>query len=200
MKKQRFLVLMLGVFIFFSACTTSTKPAESEKVTADSSALSPAKKPDYLGDCKKLYREVRLMDSVLLTQTEVVYESANKAIKAFTDFAYYCASDSLSPIYLIKTAQIARVINNIPQAKVVLEKCIDTYPNFNNRAAAIFLLAQLYDEATYLNDEHEARRLYQKIIDEYPKSEWAMNSKAAIKLLGKTDEEIIREFTKENRK
>ncbi len=200
MKKHAFLVLMLGVWIFFNACTSSTKPNDSEKGAADSTASSPVKKPDYLGDCKKLYGEVRLMDSVLLTQTEVVYETANKAIKAFTDFAYYCASDSLSPIYMINTAQIARVIDNIPQAKIVLDKCIDGYPNFNNRASAIFLLAQLYDEANYLNDEHEARKLYQKIIDEYPKSEWAMNSKAAIKLLGKTDEEIIKEFTKKNGK
>ncbi len=200
MKKQSSLILFLISTLVFSACTSTPPSSDATEKTQDSLAQTQTKKTDYLTDCKNLYKEVRFMDSVLLTQTEVVYESANKAIKAFTDFAYYCASDSLSPIYLIKTAQIARVINNIPQAKVVLEKCIETYPNFNNRAAAIFLLAQLYDDATYLNDEHEARRLYQKIIDEYPKSEWAMNAKAAIKLLGKTDEEIIREFTKKNAK
>lgn len=200
MKKFGVLVLFFAVLSSLSSCKNSSDTPESGKDMTESSKGISSEKPDYLSDCNKFYKEARFMDSVLLTQADVVYESANQAIKAFTDFAYYCVSDSLSPIYLIKTAQIARAINNIPQAKVVLDKCIETYPNFKNRAAAIFLLAQLYDEATYLNDEHEARRLYQKIIDEYPKSEWAMNSKAAIKLLGKTDEEIIREFTEGNKK
>jgi outer membrane protein assembly factor BamD (BamD/ComL family) len=200
MIKLNGLFFFLVVFVFLSDCTSSPAPVDSIGVGQDSGKQSPSQKVDYLSNCKHLYGEALHMDSVLLSQNEVVYESANKAIKAFTDFAYYCASDSLSPIYLIKTAQIARVIDNIPQAKIALEKCMDGYPNFNNRAAAIFLLAQLYDEATYLNDEHEARKLYQKIIEEYPKSEWAMNAKAAVKLLGKTDEEIIKEFTKKNGK
>ena len=130
MKNQARLILFLSVLIVFSACTSSPTSSDTTESTKDSLAPTQTKKADYLTDCKNLYKEVRFMDSVLLTQTEVVYESANKAIKAFTDFAYYCASDSLSPIYLIKTAQIARVINNIPQAKVVLEKMHRGLPEF----------------------------------------------------------------------
>ncbi len=199
MKKVFNIFLVLTSISVFSFCKNSTSSDEKTDVK-DGLISSTPQKVDYGDECRKLKSKALFMDSVLLSQTEVVYESANAAIKAFTEFANYCASDSASPVYLIKTAQIARVINNIPQAKVVLEKCIDAYPNFDNRAAAIFLLAQLYDEATYLNDEHEARRLYQKIIDEYPKSDWAFNAGAAIKLLGKTDEDIIKEFNKKNAK
>lgn len=139
------------------------------------------------------------MDSVLMTQTEVDKAKANEAIKAFTDFAYYCENDTLSPMFLIKTAQVARVINNIPQAKVVLDKCIETYPSFKNRPAAMFLLAQLYDERTYLNNEYEAERIYKQIIDEYPKSDWALSAKGAIQFIGKTDEEILKELKKKRK-
>lgn len=144
----------------------------------------------YANDCKKLFTDACYMDSILFSQTELDTISAQKAIIAFTEFANYCQTDSLSPIFLIKTAQVARAINNIPQAKVVLDKCVADYPNFKSRPAAIFLLAQLYDDNTYMNDENEAKRLYQKILDEYPESEWAMSAKGAIEFIGKSDIEI----------
>lgn len=85
-------------------------------------------------------------------------------------------------------------INNPNQAKVVLDRCISNYPKFKNKPAAIFMLAQLYDEQTLLNDETEAKKLYEQLIYEYPKSEWVSSAKAAIKLLGKSDEQIVNEF------
>jgi TolA-binding protein len=78
----------------------------------------------------------------------------------------------------------------------VLDKCIADYPSFKNRAAALFLLAQLYDEPGYLNDEQEAKKLYQKIIDEHPKSDWASSAKGALSFIGKSDQQIMEELKK----
>jgi outer membrane protein assembly factor BamD (BamD/ComL family) len=194
---RRFNCFVLFLVLTLFACNRQKNDEGKETHTAVQKADSNERHPkNYLSDCKKLYAEARRMDSILLTQTEVNNAVANKAIVAFTDFAYYCRTDSMRPIYLIKTAQVARAINNIPQAKLALDKCIEDHPSFNNRPAALFLLAQLYDEPTYLNDEHEARKLYQKIIDEHPKSDWAMSAKGAISLLGKSDEEIMKELKK----
>lgn len=181
MKKILVFVTMLGLVY---ACSNQSKE------TADSQ--NQQNKNHYFQDCKRLFNEAKYMDSVLFTQTELDTVSAQKAIIAFTEFANYCGSDSLSPMFLIKTAQVARAINNIPQAKIVLDKCVADYPNFNNRPAALFLLAQLYDDNNYMNDENEAKRLYQKIIDEYPKSDWAMSAKGAITYIGKSDDEIAK--------
>lgn len=189
---------MLPVLFLISACNPSGK-----EETAQSTALSGSQKTEgqrYLDACDSLRKEARYMDSVLLHAMDIVPATAGRAIKAFTGFAFHCVSDSMSPVYLIKTAQVARVINNIPQAKVALDRCIDTYPAFEQRPAAIFLLAQLYDEATYLNDEQEALKLYRRILDEYPKSEWVPAAESAIKFLGKSDEEIIKEFTAKQKK
>jgi outer membrane protein assembly factor BamD (BamD/ComL family) len=122
---------------------------------------------------------------------------ANKAIKAFTDYAYYCSNDTVTPIFLIKTAQVSVSINNIPQAKLALDKCINEHPKFKNMPAALFLLAQLYDdENSYLNNEEEAKRLYQKIIDEYPKSDMVPSAQGALALIGKTDKQLMEELKK----
>ena len=187
--------LVTSLFLF---CSCMSDVVSEEKSSVDSLSQTPEVVLSYTQNCTALYSEARKMDSILLGQTEVVNSSANAAMKAFTDFAYYCASDTLSPVFLIKTAQVARAVNNIPQAKVALEKCIENYPSFNNRAAAIFLLAQLYDEPTYLNNEHEAKKLYEQIISDYPKSDWAKSAKGAIQFLGKSDEEILEVLKKKS--
>jgi len=177
-------ILVFAFLILIISSCNNTASKENEKDQSQNGGLH------YLSDCKKFFNEARYMDSVLFTQTVIDTVSAQKAIIAFTQFANFCGSDTLSPIFLIKTAQVARAINNIPQAKIVLDKCIADYPNFENRPAALFLLGQLYDDNNYMNDENEAKRLYQKIIDEYPKSEWAASAKGAIAFIGKSDKEI----------
>lgn len=147
-------------------------------------------------DCNG-YKQLALKsDSVLLKALEVNETQAKTAIKDFTNFSYYCHTDSLAPIYLIKTAQVARSINNPKQAEVVLERCINNYPLFKDKPAAMFLLAQLYDEQGELNNESKAEELYNEIIRDYSKSVWAKSAKGALKFIGKSDEEIIKALNK----
>lgn len=189
----RFTLFVLTALFLFS-CSEEKKEAVAE-------TTSPAAVPasGFMADCNKLKRQAFRMDSILLGQTEMDEASAKKAIVAFTEFANGCENDTLVPVYLIKTAQVARAINNIPQAKIALDHCIATYTNFRDRPAAIFLMAQLYDEVTYLNDEQKARELYQKIIDEYPKSPWASSAKGALLFIGKSDREIMEELKRKQK-
>jgi predicted Zn-dependent protease len=189
-----FLILFTCLLLVSCSNQVSEKKVAEKEITTNDSTRRLSK--NFLADCLKLSVEAQHMDSILLNQTEMDSNAANKAIRAFTDFAFYCSSDTLSPVYLIKTAQVALAINNIPQAKVVLDKCIADYPNFKNRPAALFLLAQLYDERTYLNNEQEAKALYQKIIDEHPKSDWAQSAKGAIKFIGMSDNQIMEQLKK----
>lgn len=191
-KKTAFLGSVFFMMIIGSCSPPQAKDADAKEQKADSTQKSEA----GAADCKALFAEALRMDSILLHQTEVDQVAATKAIKAFADFCFYCHFDTMSPIYLVKTAQVARAIGNIPQAKVALDKCIEDYPSFRDRPAALFLLAQLYDEPTYLNDENEARKLYQKIIDDYPKSPWVISAKGAMAFLGQSDEQILRELKK----
>jgi TolA-binding protein len=178
---------LTAALLLFVACSSEKKKESAEEIT-------PAQK--NVIDCDSVKRLAMQSDSILLSQMEINEPSARRAIKAFADFANFCPTDSLSPIYLIKCAQVARAIKQVPQAKVVLEKCINDYPQFKDRPAAIFLLAQLYDEVTYLNNEQEAKRLYEQIISEYPKSDWAQSAQGALQFLGKSDAEILKELKK----
>jgi tetratricopeptide (TPR) repeat protein len=183
---RRCMGLSVALLVLSACSTPETKSTAEETVPAQKKVI----------DCDSIKRLALQSDSILLSQMEINEASARTAIKAFADFANFCPTDSLSPIYLIKCAQVARAIKQVPQAKVVLEKCINDYPQFKDRAAAMFLLAQLYDEVTYLNNEQEAKRLYEQILSEYPKSDWAQSAQGALLFLGKSDAEILKELKK----
>jgi tetratricopeptide (TPR) repeat protein len=188
MKKILFALLVaLIVFLLFYNCSSEHKEKSTEVKKDSTGVASP-----YTSNCAELFKKANHMDSVILNAIEANKQVGEDAIKAFMDFAYGCGNDSLAPVFLIKTAQIARSINNLPQAKISLEKCIADYPNFKDRGAAMFLLAQLYDDPKGLNDEERALEIYKEIEDSYPRTVWAANAGAAKLLLGKSDEEIIK--------
>jgi len=195
MLKKLLLIFALPVFIF--SCGEEKKKEEEKEYKGDLSNPSSVSNPkNYFNDCKKLFNEAQSLDSMLYATMELDRVLGNKAIKAFTDYAYYCSSDSLSPIFLIKTAQVAKAINSLDQAKFALENCIAKYPKFNGLPAAYFLLGQLYDDQNYMNNEAEAKRLYEELISKFPKSPEAESARGALKYIGKSDEDIMRDIKK----
>lgn len=185
------------IILLSTSCKTEEKPEDVNLNDAPSASVK--KLPEnYSSDCNEMYNEAKRLDSILLVSMDVKDDLAAEAITAFTGFGYYCSTYSLAPVYLIKSAQVARAVNNIPQAKKSLEFCISEFPEFRDRPAAMFLLAQLYDERTYLNNRDEAQRLYREIIEEYPGSDWAQSARGAMSMVGKSDEEIIRMLKKQN--
>ncbi len=195
--KQVFIFLFVAIIVFFLFYNCSGKKEETPQQSPATQIQSGGS--EITTNCRDLYLEALKHDSIILNATEVNTKVANAAIKAFADFSFHCKSDSLAPIYLLKAGQIATTINNMPQAQISYEKIINDFPNFKNRGAAMFLLAQLYDEQRYLNNEDKALELYNKIISLYQGTEWAVNAAAARNLLGKTDEEIVKEFLKKNK-
>jgi hypothetical protein len=181
------LLAAFAAVTLFAYCSErqETKPSPSQKLTGNSSL-----------DCRTLKQAALRADSEIMVQENVNDVVSRRAIKAFTEFANYCHGDSLSPVFMIKTAEVAKAAGNIPQAKLALDKCLDVYPLFSGRPAALFLLAQLYEENNYLHDLGEAKRLYGEIISAYPRSVWAENARGAIRLAGKSDEEIMKELKK----
>ncbi|MBI3520441.1 MAG: tetratricopeptide repeat protein [Bacteroidetes bacterium] len=149
--------------------------------------------------CTTLFNEAKRMDDILLRATVVNNDVAEQAINSFYKYAYNCKTDTLAPVFLIKAGQVAQSVKKYTQAQAFFRKCIDDFPKFKSRGAAMFLLAQLYDDKAILNDESEAAKLYHQIIREYPSSSYANDAKACIQNLGKTDEQLIQEFLKKNK-
>lgn len=193
MKKQLSFIIT-GTVLLFLSCGNPTDEKKTETIKTDSVLTEPVP-----GDCASYLKAAKKADSVLMVATTMNKADAEKALSAFNQFASFCRKDSLAPVFLLKGGQVARSIENYTQAQAMLKQCADDYPDFKNRGAALFLSAQLYDEVSMLNNEEEAKKLYQQIIKEYPKSPYAGDSKACLNNLGKSDEQLIQEFLKKNK-
>ncbi|MES2762101.1 MAG: tetratricopeptide repeat protein [Bacteroidota bacterium] len=179
--------------VFFVSCNNDTTTQKQEIVVKKDSVLEP------LDECTKLFNEAKMNDDILLRATVLNEDVAQKAMIAFYNYANLCKKDSLAPVFLVKAGQVAQSIGKYSQAQAFFVKCKDEFVDFKNRGAALFLLAQLYDDPMKLNNEPEARKIYNQIIREYPESSFASDSKAAIQNLGKTDEQLVQEFLKKNK-
>lgn len=187
--------ILISSIILLNSCGTGNETKKEETLKNDST-----KSIVISGDCKMLYLDAKRMDSILLKSNTVNPNLAEQAINAFNNFASTCKDDSLAPIFLLKAGQIAQSVGKFQQSQILLKKCTDEFPEFRNRGAALFLLAQVYDDASMLNNEAEAKKIYEQIIKEYPNTAWERDAKICIKNLGKTDEQLVKEFLKNNKK
>jgi tetratricopeptide (TPR) repeat protein len=192
MMLQKIGFLTSGLFLFAS-CGSNSISEKQEVVKKDTVKVAPVSK------CEALFKEAKDADDVLLRSNVINKDDAARAVIAFYNYANLCKDDSLAPVFFLKAGQVAQSVGNFTQAQAFFVKCKDEFPDFKNRGAAIFLLAQLFDDPSKLNNEEEASTLYRQIVREYPNSSFAEDSKAAIKNLGKTDEELVKEFLKKNK-
>ena len=186
------LISFLSLAIIFTSCGGNGDEPKTEEIKKDTVVVNHA-------SCEAYYQDAKKMDDILMKETSVKKDLAERAINAFNLYASECMNDSLAPIFLLKAGQVAQSISNFKQAEILLKKCSTDFPNFRNRGAALFLLAQLFDDAAMLNNEAEAKKIYEEIIKAYPNTAWARDAKASIANLGKTDEQLIQEFLKKNK-
>lgn len=184
--------LITSSVLFFSCASNTSSEQKQEVAKKDTVVVA-------IDECTKFLNEAKRLDNILLKATVVDPQIAEQAIKSFYEFSANCKTDTLAPVFLIKAGQIAQSVKKYTQAQAFFQKCIDEFPNFKSRGAAMFLLAQLYDDALILNNESEARTIYHQILREYPNTSYANDAKACIQNLGKSDEQLIEEFLKKNK-
>ena len=190
---KQIIFFILSPLILVTSCKNNNSSNEVKESIKKDTIVS------KVDTCSLLFKEVKRLDNILLNATALDNSVAEQAIRTFYDFASHCRQDTLAPVFLLKAGQVAQSIRKYTQAQAFFTKCIDDFPKFKSRGAAMFLLAQLYDDASMLNNESEARTIYHQIIREYPNSSYANDAKACIKNIGKTDEQLIQEFLKKNK-
>ncbi len=191
----RISIFSLSLVCALISCNSSSEDAKKETLVKKDSAIVVA----VVEDCEALAIKAKYMDSLLLASEVLDPKLANEAIVLFNGFGSNCAKDSLAAEFLLKGGQVAQAINKYSKAEELYKKCAADFPKYKNRAASLFLLARLYDEESMLNNETAARIIYSQILLEYPNSPYANDSKACLNNMGKTDEQLVKEFIKKNK-
>jgi tetratricopeptide (TPR) repeat protein len=115
---------------------------------------------------------------------------ANVLIGRYVDFSNRHHADTLAGEYMLRAASLAAGVGKYQQALDLLINYYDGYPNSSRRPEAAFTAGFVCDE--YLRNTELAVRYYQAVIDNHPESPYAAQAEAALRLVGMTDEELLR--------
>jgi hypothetical protein len=124
--------------------------------------------------------------------------TANLTITEYSKFATAYPNDSLAPIFLYKAGNLARSIGQFKRAISIYNNVCSKYPTFKRLPDCIFVEAFTYDND--LKDTANAHAKYLEVVQKFPNDSLASQAKAAISILGKSDEELMKEFDKKNKK
>jgi len=121
-------------------------------------------------------------------------KKANELIKAYMGFADEYPEDESAPDYLFKAGEIAMNMN-LPQTSVqAFDKIITKYPDFEKAAQCLFLKAFVFENL--VGDLAKAEEFYKLFLEKYPEDDFADDAEVSLKFLGKSPEELIKEFEK----
>jgi TolA-binding protein len=190
--KFNFVIISFCFFIIFSSCSNVAKnEASDENKTAYANEM-----PGVLSSIEIMRQRINGLEDTLFNDEKLDFKKGRRAIRLYQDFVDNFPADSLSPEYLFKAAEIADNIGSHEQSLLLYNNCYLKYKRFVFRPECIFRQGNIYQFK--VNDISKAREMYQQVIDEYPQSKMAIEAKAAMASIGKSDTELIREFEKKN--
>lgn len=153
--------------------------------------LNQPPREEYIAHIKNLSNEMH-------DATAVNDNTARIAIQAYSDFAILFPNDTLAPAYLFKAGEIATAAKKYKTALGFYQTITSKYNDFKYVKESLYLQGFLLDN--FLNDDAAAKIIYEQVIAKYPTTNYANDAKAAINNLGKTDEQLIKEFKEKNEK
>lgn len=140
----------------------------------------------------KAFNEIKKKEAILAADSLQLNDSlAYVLTKDYEAFSKKFPADKYAPEFLFKAADIANGMENYGKSIELFNLIADQYPDFNKAAESLFLCAFIYEQA---GNVVLAEKYYKEVIARYPKSELKAQSEASIKNLGKSPEELVKEF------
>lgn len=120
----------------------------------------------------------------------------NELLSLYTTYADKYPDDTLAPLYLYRGVNLCMGMGNGQEAMKLIDKTINKYPNGPRLAEIVFLKAYVYEN--YLGRLGKASEIYRDFINRFPNHELADDAQIAIQNMGKTPEELVKEFEARN--
>ncbi len=113
-------------------------------------------------------------------------------LNLYTGYADKYPDDTLSQVYLYRAVNLSMGMGDGQKAMELIDKSINKYPNGVHLPEIVFLKAYVYEN--YLGRMGKASEIYRDFIHRFPDHELADDAQVAIQNMGKTPEELVREF------
>jgi TolA-binding protein len=118
--------------------------------------------------------------------------SAQNLIDEYELFVQTYPQDTMAPAYLFKAAELAMVIRSSAKAIELYGNVYRDYPNHPKAGTSLFLMGFVNDDQ--VKNLAEAQKYYRLFIAEFPEHNLIDDATFSLQNLGKSDEDIIREF------
>ena len=125
---------------------------------------------------------------------QINMDDALNLIKLYQEFAIENPKDSLAPLFLFRASDLSMNLNRPIQTIAIFDELMDKYPDYEKVPSVLFLKAFVYEDQ--LKDFDQAKIYYEEFLQKYPDSDFADDAEISLKNLGKTPEELILEFEK----
>lgn len=123
-------------------------------------------------------------------------KNASDLMEAYTVYAVRFPNRANSADRMFKAAELAMSLNHTIQAIKYFAKVYNEYPDYEKRPYALFLKAFVLENQA--RDYVQAESVYQEFLRLYPGHDMADDAEYSIQNMGKTPEELIREFEKQD--
>jgi len=131
------------------------------------------------------------------TLDEKGIQTANELVQAYLSFAGSRKESPEAPGYLYKAADLSLNINQAKQSLDLYNRIIYQYPDYDKVPECLFLMGYIYEN--YFQELGRAKDIYESFLAKYPNHEFADDAKISIENLGKSPEELIRQFEEKNK-
>ncbi|MFN3875053.1 MAG: tetratricopeptide repeat protein [Flavobacteriales bacterium] len=135
---------------------------------------------------------IRAKEDSLFEHRAFDQRTAQGMVDVYKAYAAAYPLDSMAPEYLFRAAGTLKSMGQPQQAIKLYDRITDNDQSWRRRVDVLYMKALTLDDD--LDQDGEARRIYQQVINEYPDHPFARDAQAMIENLGLSDEEIIAKF------
>lgn len=143
-----------------------------------------------------LLQQIQTVETALYEKplAPVDREKAAELVGYYLEYADAYHADSLSPEYLFRAADITSNLFEPGMAVMYLDRLMINYPDYPRFSRVLFTKAFVLENQ--LGKMDLARELYEEFLIRFPEDVLAKDVREALGNIGKTPEELIREFEK----
>lgn len=186
MKKILFILIASALF---TACSNNDVKVEAPENT----------KPDIIDTHAERKAEIDKYSAIVLNDSidiNAKKQYALSLLSAYEQYIQHHSFESDSKEIELKAGELAKNLGKPHVAIKHFNNLMDRAPNDKNAAMALFYKAMVIGDM--LHEDELAKKTYQEFIDKYPDHAFAESARQSIALQGKTLDEIIDGFEKEN--
>lgn len=138
--------------------------------------------------------DIQSAEDELFSSNEGFVDKAQalELVDLYVSYADNYPEDSLAVESLFKGAEFCLNLGEGQRAVSLYDRVINEYPDFRKIPECVFLKAYVYEN--YLGDLDNAKMIYIEFLEKYPDNEFADDAEISIQNLGKSPEELIRQF------